>query len=56
MALHGAWLDAAAETRRACERLAGEPAVGATFYQQAERHRLHGRHREAGEAYRLASR
>ena len=56
MALHGAWLDAAAETRRACERLAGEPAVGAAFYQQAELHRLRGWHREAEEAYRLASR
>jgi ATP/maltotriose-dependent transcriptional regulator MalT len=55
MALHGAWLDAVAETRRACERLAGEPAVGAAFYQQAELHRLRDRHREAEENYRLAS-
>jgi len=55
MALHGAWLDAIAETRRACERLAGEPAVGAAFYQQAELHRLRGRHREAEENYRIAS-
>jgi ATP/maltotriose-dependent transcriptional regulator MalT len=56
MALHGAWLDAGEETRRACERLAGEPAVGAAYYQQAELHRLRGRHREAEDAYRLASR
>lgn len=43
MQLHGAWRDAVDEARRACERLSGEPAVGAAFYQQAELHRLRGR-------------
>jgi hypothetical protein len=42
---HGAWRDAMDEARRARRRLshpAGQPAVGAAFYQQAELHRLRG--------------
>ncbi|MGH2625513.1 MAG: DNA-binding response regulator, partial [Anaerolineales bacterium] len=55
MQLHGAWPDAMDEAQRACERLSGQPAVGAAFYQQAELHRLHGDFVKAEEAYRLAS-
>ena len=55
MALHGAWLDALEEVRRACARLAGEPAVGAALYQQGELQRLRGRFLEAEESYRFAS-
>ena len=55
MAMHGAWRDAADEVQRACERLSGDPAVGAAFYQQAELHRLRGHLAEAEDAYRLAS-
>jgi DNA-binding CsgD family transcriptional regulator/tetratricopeptide (TPR) repeat protein len=55
MAFHGAWPDAAAEVQLACERLSGEPAVGAAFYQQAELHRLRGHFTDAEDAYRLAS-
>ncbi|HKK07842.1 MAG TPA: response regulator transcription factor [Gemmatimonadota bacterium] len=52
--LDGAWMDAAREARRACERLAGppaEPAAGAAFYQRGELHRLRGEFEEAAEAY-----
>jgi ATP/maltotriose-dependent transcriptional regulator MalT len=55
MQLHGAWRDAADEVQRACERLSGEPAVGAALYQQGELHRLRGRLAEAEDTYRLAS-
>ena len=54
MLLHGAWGEAANEANRACERLAGRPAVGMAFYQQAEVHRLRGEFAEAEEAYRQA--
>jgi DNA-binding CsgD family transcriptional regulator len=54
MLLHGAWEEAANEAHRACERLAGRPAVGMAFYQQAEVHRLRGEFAEAEEAYRQA--
>lgn len=53
--LHGEWPDAVQEALRACERLSGQPAVGAAFYQQAELHRLRGRFAAAEEAYRQAS-
>ncbi|MBI1885724.1 MAG: DNA-binding response regulator [Chloroflexi bacterium] len=55
MQLHGAWPDAMDEAQRACERLSGEPAVGAAFYQLAELHRLRGEFAKAEEAYRQAS-
>jgi DNA-binding CsgD family transcriptional regulator len=54
MLLHGAWGEAANEVNRACERLAGRPAVGMAFYQRAEVHRLRGEFAEAEEAYRQA--
>ena len=56
MAMHGAWPDAADEARRACDRLAGEPAVGDAFYQRAELHRLLGEYAAADAAYREATR
>ena len=46
--------EAANEAQRACERLAGRPAVGMAFYQQAELHRLRGEFAEAENAYRQA--
>jgi ATP/maltotriose-dependent transcriptional regulator MalT len=54
--LHGAWPEALDEAQRACERLAGQPAVGMAFYEQAELHRLRGELAEAEGAYRQASR
>ena len=54
MRLHGAWGEAADEAKRACERLAGRPAVGMAFYQQAELQRLRGEFAEAENAYRQA--
>jgi len=59
MQLHGAWQDAAAEARRASERLAEpEPdaSLGEAIYQTAELHRLRGEVAEAEAAYRNASR
>jgi ATP/maltotriose-dependent transcriptional regulator MalT len=59
MQLHGAWLDAMDEVRRARERLSQptvHPAVGAACYQQGELHRLRGEFASAEEAYREASR
>jgi DNA-binding CsgD family transcriptional regulator len=59
MQLHGAWSDAMDEIRRVCERLpqpAGQPWVGAAFYQRAELHRLRGEFAKAEEAYRQGSR
>jgi ATP/maltotriose-dependent transcriptional regulator MalT len=58
MQLGGAWTDALAEARRACERLAApseQPALGMAFYQLAEVHRLRGELAEAEEAYRQAN-
>jgi DNA-binding CsgD family transcriptional regulator len=52
MRFHGAWGEAADEANRARERLAGRPAVGMAFYQQAELHRLRGEFVEAENAYR----
>jgi DNA-binding CsgD family transcriptional regulator len=54
MLLHGAWEEAANEVNQACERLAGRPAVGMAFYQQAEVRRLRGEFADAEEAYRQA--
>jgi DNA-binding CsgD family transcriptional regulator len=57
MQLHGAWQDAMAEARRACERLSTPPGqpLGMAFYQQAELHRLRGEFGQAEAAYRRAS-
>jgi DNA-binding CsgD family transcriptional regulator len=54
--LHGAWRDAAREAQRALDRLAGTPAAGLALYQQAELHRVQGRHDAAERAYRDAHR
>jgi ATP/maltotriose-dependent transcriptional regulator MalT len=57
--LHGVWLDAVDEARRACERFLegpNQPAAGAAFYQRAELHRLRGEFSDAEEAYRQATR
>jgi DNA-binding CsgD family transcriptional regulator len=57
--LHGAWLDALEEARRAGTRLAGSynrAAAAQAFYRQGELHRLRGELDEADEAYREASR
>ena len=58
MQLHGAWWDAIAEARRACEprsQVIEQQPPAAAFYQQAEVHRLQGEFRAAEEAYRNAS-
>lgn len=52
---HGAWVEAAEETRRAYIRLSEpppEPAVGAAHYQEAELHRLRGEFEAADASYR----
>jgi DNA-binding CsgD family transcriptional regulator len=56
MQLHGEWSDAADQAQQACDRLAGHPALGAAYYQQAELHRVRGDFDHADEAYRRASR
>jgi DNA-binding NarL/FixJ family response regulator len=59
MQLHGDWPEALDEARRACERLAdpaGQPALGAAFYQQGELHRLRGKFDQAEQAFGQASR
>lgn len=53
--LRGEWPSALDEARRACERLAGHPAIGEAYYQEAEVHRLRGEYSEAESAYRAAS-
>ena len=58
MQLHGAWLHAMDEVRRACEWLSqppGQPAADAAFYLRGELHRLRGEFADAEEAYREAS-
>ncbi|HEV8393685.1 MAG TPA: helix-turn-helix transcriptional regulator [Vicinamibacterales bacterium] len=56
--LHGAWDDAVAEARRACERLASSDPTesAAAFYQHAEICRVRGDFEAAEEGYRQASR
>ena len=51
----GKWPDALEEARRACLLLAGHPAIGEAYYQQAEMHRLRGEYDAAERAYRGAS-
>jgi DNA-binding CsgD family transcriptional regulator len=55
--LNGAWADAMAEARRACEWLSQPPgpATGPAFYQRAELHRLRGEFAKAEQTYRQAS-
>jgi DNA-binding CsgD family transcriptional regulator len=57
MQLQGAWPEALAEARRACDRArhAERKPPGAGLYQQAEIHRLCGEFAKAEEAYRAAS-
>jgi ATP/maltotriose-dependent transcriptional regulator MalT len=57
MQLQGAWPEALAEARRACEnaRRADRKPPGAGLYQQAEIHRLRGEFAAAEDAYRAAS-
>ena len=50
--LHGDWARAMDEATRACDRLAGRPAIANAYYQLAELHRLRGEFPEAEQAYR----
>ncbi|MDQ4088986.1 MAG: LuxR C-terminal-related transcriptional regulator [Actinomycetota bacterium] len=52
--VRGTWRLAEAEATRACERLAGTPAMGAALYQQGEVYRLRGEFADAEQAYRRA--
>src|SRR5215475_11332116 len=56
--LHGAWEDAMAQARRACERFSQPPRVeaGGAFYRLAELHRMRGEFDAAEKAYREAGR
>ena len=58
MRIHGSWVDALEELRRAYERFtkAGDPAVGDVLYEQAEVYRLRGDFDQAEEAYGQALR
>jgi DNA-binding CsgD family transcriptional regulator len=58
MQLRGAWTDAEAELRQACEWLSqppDQPVAGLAFYRRAEIHRLRGEFVKAEAAYREAS-
>ena len=50
--LRGDWVAALEEAIRACDRLAGRPAIANAYYQLAEMHRLRGEFAEAEQAYR----
>ena len=56
--LHGAWEDAMAQARKACERFSQPPRVeaGGAFYRLAELHRMRGEFDAAEKAYREAGR
>jgi DNA-binding NarL/FixJ family response regulator len=49
--MHGAWPDALAVARQACERLTKHPMLGEAFYRLGELHRLRGEFEEAEGAY-----
>jgi DNA-binding CsgD family transcriptional regulator len=49
--LHGDWNRALDEAVRACDRLAGRPAVANAYYQLAEMHRLRGEFAEADQCF-----
>lgn len=53
--MRGEWTSALDQARQACERLAGHPAIGEAYYQQAEMYRLRGEFTEADTSYRAAS-
>jgi DNA-binding NarL/FixJ family response regulator len=53
--VRGQWSESLAEARRACDWLAGRPAVGRAHYQLGELHRLRGEFTEADRYYRAAS-
>jgi DNA-binding CsgD family transcriptional regulator len=53
--LQGKWSAALEEARRACVHLAGHPAIGEAYYQQAQMHRLRGDYGAAEAAYRRAN-
>jgi DNA-binding NarL/FixJ family response regulator len=58
MQLHGAWPEALAESKRACEQLAraaDKYTTGAALYRQAELYRARGEFVAAADAYRAAS-
>jgi DNA-binding CsgD family transcriptional regulator len=52
--LHGDWTRALDEAVRACDRLAGRPAVANAYYQLAEMHRLRGEFAQADQAFSQA--
>jgi DNA-binding NarL/FixJ family response regulator len=52
--LHGDWTRAMDEAIRACNRLAGRPAVASAHYQRAGIHRLRGEFAHADQAFRQA--
>jgi DNA-binding NarL/FixJ family response regulator len=59
LTLEGHWSEAMEEMQRARERLAdppGQPAVGLAWYESGELLRLQGRHGDAEDCYRRASR
>lgn len=56
MVLRGSWAEAVEEVRRACDLLAGEPAVGSAVYEWAELCRLRGDLDTADERYTEAAR
>ncbi|MGY1680532.1 LuxR C-terminal-related transcriptional regulator [Geodermatophilus sp. SYSU D01176] len=59
LTMEGRWPEAMAEITRARARLAdpaGQPAVGMAWYETGELHRRQGRHDDAEDCYRLASR
>jgi tetratricopeptide (TPR) repeat protein len=55
MQVRGEWSQALAESRDACERLAGRRAAGRAHYQLGELHRLRGELAAADRDYRAAS-
>lgn len=56
--LHGAWEDAMAQAREACERFSQppRPEAGGAFYRLGELHRMRGEFEAAEKSYREASR